>query len=224
MNPSERVTLLVLFPRKEDLRVEKFFVSRDYLPIVIRLESEDYAIDFGEDCEDLMVRIPSSPVSYLSGLPDEQQRRLLKPRLVLNHVRDDILAPSVTGEGTAWQVSSTAEVEMKKRTVEWVLDSLLAPEDAIWVNVYAGKHGTTEQSFCPGRYSLTGFEHALHTSPRLKEMVILNICLTYFSGGDNRGCRDCLTTRYLEEIERHGNGLEGMLRYIDELVKRPSNS
>lgn len=222
MNPNEQVSLLVLFPRKEDLSVERFLVSLGYRPTLIRLESDDYDIDLAGAHDALVLRIPTDPSSYLSGLANESQQRLLTPRLVLNHARNDVLAPRVKGAGTEWQVSTSTEAEIKTQTVEWILDSLLSPERSIWVNVYTGRHGTTKQSFCPGRYSLAGFEHALRTSPRLKEMIVLNVCLTYFSGGGNGGCRDCLTTRYLEEIKRHGDGVTGLLQFIDELVRGSS--
>ena len=220
-----RPQLLLLFPSNKGVNICKYFATHGYAATIVTLMTDNVLLNDIEAYDPINIRLPRDAVSFLNDLSADQKKRLLGPQLILYFAKDEVLSPKVEGTGHAWRLRSSPDVEDITTTLNWILAGLLSPSAAIWVNVYAGKHDQFKHEYCPGRYTLTGFEQALQLSPRLRNMRVLNVCLTYFETRNGAGCcTNCLTRKYGPDIEIRGGGADALYRYIDELGKESNNS
>ncbi len=221
MKSEARSVLIALFPTNRDEEVCRFFSSHGYAATVVTLLHEnEKSLEVDEAYDPFRIRLPYDPVSFLDDLPGDLREKFLRPHLVLNHAHDDVLAPQVDGEGAAWALNTSPDIEAKTKTVNWVLSGLKSPETTLWVNVYRGRHDASKPSHCPGRYALSGFKKAVALSPRLKNMSVVNVCLTYFENRGAERCAYCLTRDYTTEIVRRGGDVGALFEFIDELSRR----
>jgi hypothetical protein len=147
--------------------------------------------------------------------------RLLRPQIVIHDVGRDVLSPTIEGDGPDWRVDPSSSGQVKAGCVSWILDRLSRPEGTLWVNVFAGVHDGRRPAYCPGRYGLDGFEAAVHVSPRLRSLRVLNLCVTYFSdpAGGAAGCPHCLTAQHAPAIRKLGQDPGATARYVEQTYR-----
>ena len=150
---------------------------------------------------------------------------LKQTRGVINFVGRDWLKMRIEQNGVDWKIAHSNPENKKLALAENILHALVKREQVVWINLAYGTHRPSAdgQIFCNTRYGLTGFLKAIELTPELKNVEIINICMSYFGSRNNKTqrihCRHCVSAQFMDAILKGKIGND-LLSSVIESVKQ----
>jgi hypothetical protein len=170
----------------------------------------------------LIVKVSTPLAGFLEGLDPAVREAIYHARAVINFVGSDFSRMKVTARGEEWSIDTADPAQSRFSFTELILGNFLTKGKVLWFNLGLGRHERTPtgEIFCNTKYGLTGLGKAFELTPKLSNIEVISICLTYLHKGKSRSstahCAHCVT----EELSAKGQPLTSQAEIPNFLLSR----
>ncbi len=219
--------IFVFFPpRQLGARIARKFSEMGYGIFLFLLQDEDENffshLRVPNRQNIIPIKVFTPLARFWEGVDPALKNAILHARAVINFIGADFSKLKVTGHGEDWNIDVSDPTQVRFSFLEIFLSNAEIKERSLWFNLGTGRHvkNSTGEIFCNTKYGMTGFAKAFELTPRLRNLEIISVCLTYLSrdrtGSGSSHCTHCIT----EELVDGGKRLTSEREIPDFLLNR----
>ena len=210
-NLSQNKRVLLLFPwRGLGEKISTRYLSKKYELILFVLDEKDrsFYLDMYKDSKDeLQIITIEAPIPlFWEKLPDTIKKRATNAQIVINFVGKDFIKLQVDEKGMGWKINVDNPIQIRLAFIDKLLKEFDQQDRNIWINLVYGTmgHSTNKDIFCSTRYGIAGLNNIMLMNPRLSEIEIVNICLSFLKLKAHKirmaHCSHCISEKFEDEL------------------------
>ena len=204
MNKAKTVVILFPWPGLGGEIAEKFLAS-DYQVILIT-EEKDPAGSFKEQIQKYQNKLTIQNLEFSTNhiwlqLSEHTKAQILSAPVIIHFAGSDYLQLKTQSINDDWRINQPDHTKLTFEFVDFLLSKMEDNPEKLWFNLVVGMGAQKDQGviYCQTRYAITGFSKIIELNPKLSNINVLNICLTYFKHRKNHQkvhhCSHCLTEK-----------------------------
>ena len=212
--------VLILFPAgRLGEKIVRSFAREGYEVYVIALGSEQRFQLPDETPKPVVATLNDGQGTIWEKLPRDTTEAILTSPVVIYYAGRDFLRLKASGKHEEWQIDHRSESQRRFAFVDHLLSKFAEHPPRLWINLAVGMTGHHEgkANYCRTRYGMLGFSKVLELHPRFQDMVVRNICLTFFAeyrtGAGMDHCEMC-TTQELRDTLTQLTDEDDLVRFL----------